>query len=362
MDRDDGFLPSTWNPWATCAYLSGTSTCIIIIIPWKTGIPKTAACGLSANQGSVVPRRRFQDSAFRARLCGESGCAEICPALERNCDVVVFWRGDTMWYGRQWGRINIQFVLVLILAAAGVGVSLVVARQFNTSARSEQARNDGETAYTNRDWPTAVNSYREYLGRNPDDLAILHKYAQACLSVRPLDVAAINEATSAYRRITELDPQDELACERLALIYERVQNFSGLVSFARARLERDPNDRSAPLWLANALDKLERPEEARQVLQDLHRPSRGPPLKVHPEYTQACIQMSGLVARETTVQPHARPTGRMRTTRRSRPLWTGSTGQSPTHRTLSRYSSAGRNSCVAWLRRPDPTSGIDRRC
>lgn len=207
-----------------------------------------------------------------------------------------------MGYGRRVGKINFQFVLVLALAAVGAGGALFAAYYLNTSARSEQTRNDGDTAYANRDWQAAVRSYQEYLSHNPDDRSTLRKYAHACLSVRPLNVAAINGATSAYRRITELDPQDEIAREGLARIYESVQNFSDLVSFARARLERDPHDRTAPLWLARGLEGLERFEEARQVLQAFID-RLGTLNDKSAEYTQACIQMSRLVDREMAVQP-----------------------------------------------------------
>lgn len=206
-----------------------------------------------------------------------------------------------MWCGNRWARVNLQLVVILVLAAVAVGVSLFLARQANRNARSEQAWKDGEAAYENKDWQTAAKSYREYLGQNPDDLPILRKYAESCLSIRPRNAAAVGGAASAYRRMTELDPRDEYACEKLALLYEKVQNFNELVSFARARLERDPGDRAAPLWLAKALDRLGRPADARQTLQtfiDRLAASGGR----YAEYPRACIQMSKLVAGEATAR------------------------------------------------------------
>ncbi len=188
------------------------------------------------------------------------------------------------------------------MLAAGVGVALFTVRRLNANARVGTGSKRGDTAYANENWRAAIKSYREYLSHHPADLSILHKYAQACLSIRPLDVAAVNEATSSYRRIMELDPGDKLAGEGLALIYGRVENFSAWLPLPGRVSSRDPNDRAAPLWLADALDKLGRPEEARQVLQSFigrldALGERGA------EYTQACILMSRLVDRETTAQP-----------------------------------------------------------
>ncbi|MGE5294903.1 MAG: tetratricopeptide repeat protein [Solirubrobacterales bacterium] len=207
-----------------------------------------------------------------------------------------------MWHWRRSGRVNVQFVLVLIFLAVGVGVALFTVRRLNANSESTQARNEGDAAYANENWRAARERYREYLNHNPADLPALHKYAQVCLSIRPLDVTAVNEATSSYRRILELDPGDKFAGEGLALIYGKVENFSDLASLARARLSRDPNDRAAPLWLADALDNLGRPGEARQVLQSLigRLDALG---EKGPEYARAIIHLSQLVDRETAAQP-----------------------------------------------------------
>ena len=117
-------------------------------------------------------------------------------------------------------------------------------------------------------WPAAAKNYRKYLSRNSNDVEVLRKYAEACLSIRPLDAAAVSGAISAYTRIIELVPQDEVACQRLAMLYSGVGNFDELAALARARLERNPSDRQAPLWLGEALSRLNRMAEANWVLPD----------------------------------------------------------------------------------------------
>ncbi len=49
----------------------------------------------------------------------------------------------------------------------------------------------GQAAYESEDWLTAYKQFQEYLGRNPDDVEFLKKYAKARLSIRPLDVGNV---------------------------------------------------------------------------------------------------------------------------------------------------------------------------
>jgi tetratricopeptide (TPR) repeat protein len=206
-----------------------------------------------------------------------------------------------MRYQNGRGKVNVKLLIILLVVTAGLGVSLVVARQARRSALSEKALAAGEAAFASQDWPAAVKSYREYLGRRPNDGVILRKYAEACLSVRPLDAAAVSGAISAYRRILQLVPGENTACEKLALLYGGVGNFEELAALARARLEQDPNDRQAPLWLAEAQSRLNKTAEAKQTLQGFIEQLQLLPGK-YPEYARACIRMSQLAESETSPQ------------------------------------------------------------
>jgi tetratricopeptide (TPR) repeat protein len=209
-----------------------------------------------------------------------------------------------MLHRNRCGKVNVKLVVILILVTAAVGVSLVVARQTRRSVLSEKAFAAGEAAFGNKDWPAAAKSYREYLGRNPNDIGILRKYAEACLSVRPLDAAVVSGAISAYRRIIELVPGDDVAYQKLAMLYGGVGNFEELGSVARARLAREPNDLKAPLWLAEALARSNKTAEARQMLTTFMARLQPLPDR-HVEYVRACVQMSQLAASEPSPKPRA---------------------------------------------------------
>jgi len=192
-------------------------------------------------------------------------------------------------------KINVKVLIVLIIVTAAVGTSLLAARHIQRNILSEISLREGETAYENEDWPAAYRNLREYLGRNPDDVEVLKKYAKARLSIRPLEASHITGTIAAYRRILQLDPLDEVAYEKLAMLYAGVGNFEELAHIARKRLELIPNDRNAPLWLADALSQLKKMDEARQTLLKFIEELQTLPDK-HIEYVRACLKMSKISA------------------------------------------------------------------
>ena len=207
-----------------------------------------------------------------------------------------------MLYRNRYAKVNVKLLVILILVTAALAVSLVGARQTRRSILSERALKAGNAAFEKEDWPEVVKRYREYLSRKPDDVEILRKYAQACLSARPLDGAAISGAVSAYRRVTQLDAGDRSAYEKLAMLYRGLENFQELASIARTRLEQDPNDRKAPLWLADALVGLNKTTEARQTLETFIADLETLPEK-HVEFVRACVQRAQLADRGTDPGP-----------------------------------------------------------
>jgi len=196
----------------------------------------------------------------------------------------------------------VKLLVILLVVAAVLGVSMVVARRINRSILSERALAGGHAAFEDKDWPAAAQSFREYLERKPDDIEILKKYAEALMSTRPLDARVIDGAISAYRRIMQLDPLDGITYEKLARLFKVTGNFEELAFIARVRLEHNPNDRKAPLQLADALIRLNKTVEARQTLQTLIEELEALPEK-HVEYVQACVQMSSLAGREDSSEP-----------------------------------------------------------
>jgi tetratricopeptide (TPR) repeat protein len=197
-------------------------------------------------------------------------------------------------------KINVKVLIILIIIMGAIGASLFAARQIRRSFLSKMALNEGNAAFEKQDWQVASRKFRQYLSRNLDDVGILKKYAQAAMSIRPLNADAIKGAISAYRRVMQLDPLDEIAYEKLAKLYAGIGNFQELTYIARTRIDNDPNDRKASLWLAEALFSLGKIETARQELDDLLRKLDAIPDK-NDEYVQACALMSKIVLADTTI-------------------------------------------------------------
>ena len=203
------------------------------------------------------------------------------------------------------GKINVKLLVILALVVTALGVSLVAARQIRRSILSKMCLTAGQAALEKGDWPAASKNLQEYLGRNPNDVEILKKYAKARLSIRPLEVANIIGAVSAYRRVLQLAPLDDVAYDQLAKLYPVVGNFEDLAYIAQMRLEHDPNDRKASLWLADALLRLNKAEEARLTLEKLIGELEPLPDK-HVEYVQACMRMSTILGTDNSVDVKTR--------------------------------------------------------
>jgi tetratricopeptide (TPR) repeat protein len=197
--------------------------------------------------------------------------------------------------------VHIKLLVAPLLITIGIGVALVLARQAHINIRSEQVLQAGLTAFEQEDWLAAVKHLRRYLIRNQDNVEILRKYATACLAVRPLGAAEIAGATSAYRRVVELDSLDHVAYERLADLYTGVGNFQSLERIARMRLEYAPEDAKATLWLADALIQQKKRGEAKEALRSLieRLEAKG---DMNVEYVRACMRMSNLVTAEQSAK------------------------------------------------------------
>jgi len=210
-----------------------------------------------------------------------------------------------MFYRNRRAKINVKLLVILLLVTVAVGVSLVAARQIRRSVLSKMSLEEGTAAFESKDWLTASKNLQEYLGRNPDDVEILRKYAKARLAIRPIEGGNIMQAIAAYRRIVQLAPLDETTYDELAALYTGIGNSEDLAYVARTRLERDPNDPNAPLWLADALVRMNKTGEARQVLEKFLARLEALPDK-HPEYVRACVGMSGIEAGDSSAGAKAK--------------------------------------------------------
>ncbi len=192
-------------------------------------------------------------------------------------------------------KINVKVLIILIVVVVAIGASLFAARQIRRKVLSKISLQAGEAAFANNDWPAAYRNFVEYLGRNPDDIEILKKYAKARFSIRPLDSNHIIGTIAAYRHLMQLAPLDETAYDKLAMLYAYIGNFEELAYIARTRLENDPNDREARLSLAEALIHLNKTQEAEQKLLALIEELK-PLSDKHTEYVRACGLMSKIAA------------------------------------------------------------------
>ncbi|MDI9432744.1 MAG: tetratricopeptide repeat protein [Planctomycetota bacterium] len=211
-----------------------------------------------------------------------------------------------MPYHRVRAEVNVKILVIVIVVAAAVGVSLVMARQIRRTMRTERALQAGQAAFERQDWPTAVRHLGQYLRRTPDDIEALRQYAEALVAIRPMDTQVVTAAISAYRRLMEVDPTDKTVAKELVMLYSAIGNFEELARLARTRLEHVPNDLDAPLWLAEALTRGEKPQEARQVLTTFVERLEGKPER-HDEYVQACVLMSQLAGE--AVEPESQEGG-----------------------------------------------------
>ena len=198
-------------------------------------------------------------------------------------------------------KIDVKVLIIVIIVTVTIGISLFTARHVRRGFLSKRDLEAGQAAFEKQDWPTASRKLRGYLSRNPDNVEILKKYAQAEFSIRPLNADAVSGAVAAYRRIIQLAPLDEVAYEKLAMLYAVTGNFKELAYIAEARINHVPNDRKAPLWLADALNRLYKKDEAKQVLLNFLTDLDKLPDK-YPEYVQACAIISRIFLDENTIE------------------------------------------------------------
>ena len=196
------------------------------------------------------------------------------------------------------GKINVKVLVIVATVVIALGAAAFAARHVRRRILSAQALEAGRAALAREDWPEAYTQLREYLSRNPDDVEMLRKYAEASLSVRPLSAKQISAALGAYRRVIVLDPTDRLPYEKLAGLYAGLGEFGELAYIARKRMEHAPGDLRAPVWLGEALLALRKPEEARKVLDGVIAKIDGLPDQddKHEEFVQACALMSSIAA------------------------------------------------------------------
>ena len=199
-----------------------------------------------------------------------------------------------MLNSRRNGKINVKVLVILIIITAAIISALFAARQIRRNILSKISLERGQQAFESKDWVNAYKNFQEYLGRNPDNIEILKKYAEARMSVRPLEAGDLSGGIIAYRRILQLDSNDKNVYDKLAKIYASIGNYDELAYIAEKRLRNNPDDKDAPLWLADAKINTNKFADANETLNKLIHDIELLPDK-YPQYVQACLMMSNIV-------------------------------------------------------------------
>ncbi|MBI5094662.1 MAG: tetratricopeptide repeat protein [Candidatus Hydrogenedentes bacterium] len=150
---------------------------------------------------------------------------------------------------------------VVLLAAAGAAL----AGYFVYSER--KAQNNlaaAESLYRDGRWFEAARTYGLYLQKKQHrgDVAILLKYADACMKVRDNRPKTQHDAVIAYAQILQYQPDNTEIQDKLLDTLERLQLWPDLEYYAKDILDRHPDDAKAKYASARAKDGMQRQDEA----------------------------------------------------------------------------------------------------
>jgi tetratricopeptide (TPR) repeat protein len=150
-------------------------------------------------------------------------------------------------------------LLVIVGCLAGAGY---LGRNWLKAYRAQQALTRGLAAYEAKNWTAAASDLGRYLSAHGDDVAVLLKYAEAQLRLRPQKPGHVQQAVSAYRVILRQDPSHRDATHRLAQVYLSGGAPGDAEMVLRPRLAADERDTMARLLLASALAQTRKFSEA----------------------------------------------------------------------------------------------------
>ena len=113
--------------------------------------------------------------------------------------------------------------------------------------------NLGGALVMNGKWRRAVAVLEAAVALFPDNAQIWLNLAAAYLGRLEISGAAHQDrAIAAYQRAIEIDPAAPSAHYNLGLIYAERRDWPAAVSWFRAAVQVDPNDRDAVIWLGRA--------------------------------------------------------------------------------------------------------------
>ncbi|MFQ5428727.1 MAG: tetratricopeptide repeat protein [Phycisphaerae bacterium] len=185
---------------------------------------------------------------------------------------------------RRAARINVRVLVVLLLVVVGSGGAVALIHKHQKRALIQRIRAEAAAAFQEKDWSEAARRLKLYLSAHPDDEAMLARYAQANLAIRPIEHQQVAAAIGAYRRLLRLHPADKEICAQLVRLYFAVRDFNEAAYICRRLLETDPDGAQARLWLGRILLAQRKTDEATRCLKAL--------VEAHPDQTRAYLLLS----------------------------------------------------------------------
>lgn len=181
--------------------------------------------------------------------------------------------------------INWKALIVLVLFTAILLVTVFSLRLWRKTMTAKNSLQTGQQAYEDLQWRQAVKEFGRYLAANPQDIPILHKYAEARLKIRPLKQEDIQQTIAAYRSILRLERTNLQAVENLTNLYLQLEVASEAELVTRDFL-KTADDPQITVLLAMALVKQQKFEEAGVLLLNL--------IKQHPDNVPAYELLAGI--------------------------------------------------------------------
>lgn len=171
---------------------------------------------------------------------------------------------------RRTGRINVALILALVIGVAALGIGAVLLRNWRGERLASRALADAEAAAGAGEFDKAAKQYQEYLGRHPQDVAVLEKWANANLLARPRQAKHLSKAVQAFRELLRLTPGEEKYLKPLVRLQARAYDSPDqLLYWANIWHEAHPENAQATLWLGRAMTAMGQFEEARKTLEAL---------------------------------------------------------------------------------------------
>ena len=114
---------------------------------------------------------------------------------------------------------NWKLFVVIIIGFLVLAVTAYGLRKWQKSQRADIAYEAGIKAFENKQWDQAAINIGKYIPTAPEDVDMLHKYAEAQINRRPVSQNNIMQAASALRNVLRVKDSDTDAAKKLASLY-----------------------------------------------------------------------------------------------------------------------------------------------